>query len=246
MTRAAYVGVDNLARNVKEIYVGVDGIARKVIKGYVGDENSIARQFWFPKRDSSGSFPENPYTPPSNPFNPDGTCSNCPAGSKCVSIRMWSCKNYFSWNPYLGGGAGGWDTPSSYYRCVYYIKYCTCSGKILGWGYQSDSSWDSDGDGTIDTGYSEWFVSGIGRVDLVTFYNWLSAGWNGNCDNPALLPSALQFSPQSVQSESVSNTNFDTDVLNPDTLTEGEESIVLQNAQLNNPVTEDIELERLN
>jgi hypothetical protein len=59
MTRAAYIGIDNLARNVKEIYVGVEGIARRVICGYVGDENNIARQFWPPYGGGGGPYHEN-------------------------------------------------------------------------------------------------------------------------------------------------------------------------------------------
>lgn len=45
MSKKAYVGVGNTARNVSKIYVGVDGVARKVIKGYVGVDG-VARQFW--------------------------------------------------------------------------------------------------------------------------------------------------------------------------------------------------------
>ena len=45
MAQKAYVGVNGISRNVKNIYVGVNGVARKVVKGYVG-VNGIARQFW--------------------------------------------------------------------------------------------------------------------------------------------------------------------------------------------------------
>lgn len=49
MSKAAYIGVDGVARKAKRIYVGVDGVARKVKKGYVG-VNGVARLFY-----SSGS-----------------------------------------------------------------------------------------------------------------------------------------------------------------------------------------------
>lgn len=45
MTKALYVGVDNVAKNVKGMYVGVDGTARKVIKAYVGVDG-VARLFY--------------------------------------------------------------------------------------------------------------------------------------------------------------------------------------------------------
>lgn len=45
MGKAAYVGVQNIARKVKNIYIGVDGIARKVKKGYVGVDG-VARLFY--------------------------------------------------------------------------------------------------------------------------------------------------------------------------------------------------------
>jgi hypothetical protein len=57
MTRKAYVGNDDKARNVTQIYVGVNGTARRVVKGYVGDNKGVARQFWPP-------HVECPYFPP--------------------------------------------------------------------------------------------------------------------------------------------------------------------------------------
>ena len=38
-----YIGVDGVARKVKDAYIGVDGVARKIKKGYIGDANGIAR-----------------------------------------------------------------------------------------------------------------------------------------------------------------------------------------------------------
>lgn len=45
MSKAAYIGVGNVARKVKKMYVGVDGVARKVKKGYIG-VNGVARLFY--------------------------------------------------------------------------------------------------------------------------------------------------------------------------------------------------------
>lgn len=45
MGKKAYIGVNNVAKNVSKIYVGVNGVARKVVKGYVG-VNGVARQFY--------------------------------------------------------------------------------------------------------------------------------------------------------------------------------------------------------
>ena len=50
MSKKAYVGVNGIARNVKDIYVGVNGVARKVVKGYVG-VNGVAQQFWGDDKD---------------------------------------------------------------------------------------------------------------------------------------------------------------------------------------------------
>lgn len=46
-----YIGVNGVARKIKDMYVGVDGIARKVKSGYVG-VNNVARCFY----SGSGSF----------------------------------------------------------------------------------------------------------------------------------------------------------------------------------------------
>lgn len=45
MAKAQYVGVNGVARKVKQPYIGVDGVARKVKSGYVG-VNGVARQFF--------------------------------------------------------------------------------------------------------------------------------------------------------------------------------------------------------
>ena len=45
MAKKAYVGVSNVAQEIKKIYVGVNGVARNVVKGYVG-VNGVAQQFF--------------------------------------------------------------------------------------------------------------------------------------------------------------------------------------------------------
>lgn len=45
MAKAIYIGVDNVARKVKQPYIGVDNVARKVKSGYIGVDN-VARQFF--------------------------------------------------------------------------------------------------------------------------------------------------------------------------------------------------------
>ena len=46
MSKTSYVGINNVARQCKNIYVGVNNIARKVTKAYVGDNNGKARLWW--------------------------------------------------------------------------------------------------------------------------------------------------------------------------------------------------------
>lgn len=45
MSKAVYIGIDDIAVKIKKMYVGVDGVARKVKKGYVGVDG-VARQFF--------------------------------------------------------------------------------------------------------------------------------------------------------------------------------------------------------
>ena len=45
MAKGMYIGVDSVARKVKNCYIGVDGVARKVKKAYIGVDG-IARLFW--------------------------------------------------------------------------------------------------------------------------------------------------------------------------------------------------------
>lgn len=44
MAKKAYIGVDGVARKVKQTYIGVDGVSRKCKSGYVGVDG-VARQF---------------------------------------------------------------------------------------------------------------------------------------------------------------------------------------------------------
>ena len=45
MGKNIYIGVDNVARKVKQPYIGIDNIARKVKSGFIG-VNNVARQFF--------------------------------------------------------------------------------------------------------------------------------------------------------------------------------------------------------
>lgn len=42
MAKGMYIGIDNIARKIKEQYIGVNNVARKVTKGYIG-VNNVAR-----------------------------------------------------------------------------------------------------------------------------------------------------------------------------------------------------------
>lgn len=52
MSKAAYVGVDGVARKIKKMYIGVDGVARKVKKAYVGVDG-IAHMFYISQQAGS-------------------------------------------------------------------------------------------------------------------------------------------------------------------------------------------------
>lgn len=53
MAKKAYVGINGISKNVKNIYVGVNGVPKKVIKGYVG-VNGVPKVFW------DGNVPPSP------------------------------------------------------------------------------------------------------------------------------------------------------------------------------------------
>lgn len=46
MAKASYIGIDGTARNSLSIFVGVDNIAHEVKKMYIGDERGVARLCW--------------------------------------------------------------------------------------------------------------------------------------------------------------------------------------------------------
>ena len=50
MSKKAYVGINGISKNVKNIYVGVNGVPKKVVKGYVG-VNGVPKLFWTSKPD---------------------------------------------------------------------------------------------------------------------------------------------------------------------------------------------------
>ena len=43
MAKKVYIGVNDIAREVKKMYIGVNGVAKKVKKAYIGDKNGKAR-----------------------------------------------------------------------------------------------------------------------------------------------------------------------------------------------------------
>lgn len=45
MAKGAYIGIDNIARKVKNGYIGVDGVARKIKAAYIGIDG-VARSCW--------------------------------------------------------------------------------------------------------------------------------------------------------------------------------------------------------
>ena len=55
MSKGAYIGIDGVARKVKDIYIGVDGVARKIKAGYIG-VNGVARPCWAGGATGDGSL----------------------------------------------------------------------------------------------------------------------------------------------------------------------------------------------
>ena len=45
MAKAAYIGVGNIAKKIKNCYIGVDNVAKKVSKAYIGI-GGLARLWW--------------------------------------------------------------------------------------------------------------------------------------------------------------------------------------------------------
>lgn len=52
MSKGAYIGVDEKARNIKGMYIGVNGVARKVKKAYIG-VNGVAREWYLAGKELS-------------------------------------------------------------------------------------------------------------------------------------------------------------------------------------------------
>ncbi|MDR2117376.1 MAG: hypothetical protein LBP87_13445 [Planctomycetaceae bacterium] len=238
MTRAAYVGVENFARNVKSIYVGVDDTARSVTKGYVGDENGIARQFWPPKKSGGGSFdpPLPPYEPPVYPpIVPEDntTCEHC--DESChgwLDARDWRDYLYFWSGSSAYPGAVG--DPPYYYSRHYHLKFCLRTKRILGYieygnvtypgGELPDSYWQTEYQGMQDCNDTQH------RLPYIPGVWWFK--WRRGNDGYWYVD--LPNSPPTSNNTSA--------MYDPDNFTEENEAVVLQNAQLNNPI-EDVDLE---
>lgn len=56
MAKEAYIGVDDVAKELIKGYIGIVDVARKVKKAYIGDENGLARE-WFSGVTTVGSLP---------------------------------------------------------------------------------------------------------------------------------------------------------------------------------------------
>ena len=85
MAKKAYVGVNNIARNIKSIYVGVNGVARKIKKAYVG-VNGVAHLFYQPSSAILIPFSSNPA-----PTSWSGTDTT-------ANAVFTSSNNYGSWS----------------------------------------------------------------------------------------------------------------------------------------------------
>jgi hypothetical protein len=241
MTRAAYVGVENFARNVKSIYVGVEDTARSVVKGYVGDENGIARQFWPPKRGGGGSFDFPPYEPPVYPpIIPENnvTCEHC---DESCHGWLW-VPDWHLWHAVWNGSSWSYVTgdPPAYYNQHYSIKFCLKTRKILGYiehfsvsypgGELPDYAWTSEYYGMTDCNDTQHKLPYIPGV-------WWWGNWRRGDDG------YYYVDLPSDNSVNTSNNSADTRAMyDPDNFTEDNADAVLQNAQLNNPMA-DVDLE---
>lgn len=84
MSKAAYVGIDGLARKVKKMYVGIDGVAHKIKKGYIGIDG-VARQFF-----SSGTLVVHPTV---------AMTANESSGYGC-GCSSYNSSNYDAWRAF--------------------------------------------------------------------------------------------------------------------------------------------------
>ena len=140
MSKAAYIGVGNVARKVKKMYVGVNGVARQVKKGYVG-VNGVARQFFASSYfEYSGTYTESDMTIDGKAYKLYTLTSS--GTLNCSEGRFWMCgggaggqKGYtYLSNRYVtaGGGGGGGYIVSGYVEGVHSV--------IIGAGGASDSN----------------------------------------------------------------------------------------------------------
>jgi hypothetical protein len=241
MTRAAYIGVENLARNVKNIYVGVNDTARSVVKGYVGDEDGIAKQFWPPLKDSGSFYKpyEPPVYPPVGPKQDDIVCEHC--DENChgwILVRDWRDR----WLVTSGSTAypGAFGDPPAYHTRWYNIKFCRRTGRILGYieygsvtypgGELPDYGWEQPYQGAEncnDTKHPVSFIPGV-------WWWYIRRGEDG-----------FWYVPDSlVDNNTFNNSNSTSTMYDPDTHTEADDAAMLQNAQLNNPIS-DVDLEEV-
>lgn len=95
----AYVGVNNVAQNVKNIYVGVNGVAHKVVKGYIG-VNGVARQFW-----GGGAVQTPSWNYWSSVSGKKLSLYDINSGNEAIEIRKYANKiAYFAWIKINVGG----------------------------------------------------------------------------------------------------------------------------------------------
>lgn len=148
VAKAAYIGVDGVARKVEKMYIGVDGTARKVKKAYIGDENGVARQVF-----SSGVVSEMPSFTGNHVITGDenkGMITCLDSGTLtlgdgeydvfCVGGGSGGAGRYTPSYSGGGGGAGG-RTVTKYKLAIKAGDYAVCVGVGgLGGEYRTSTS----------------------------------------------------------------------------------------------------------
>lgn len=140
MSKAAYIGVGNVARRAKKMYVGVDGVAHKVKKGYIGVDG-VAKMFFASRYfEFTGDYTENDIVIDGKAYKLYTLTSS--GTLRCSESRTWMCgggaggqRGYTYYDDrYItaGGGGGGGYTVSSYAEGVYSI--------VIGAGGRSDTN----------------------------------------------------------------------------------------------------------
>ena len=104
MAKKTYIGVNNVAREVKKMYIGVNGIAKKVTKAYIGDENGKARLVYSAMAGDGNYYHFEPYEWPYGVdaieiWPDDGYNIDTPADGKALSgtkvyISVMTSYNY--------------------------------------------------------------------------------------------------------------------------------------------------------